>query len=210
MVVVRDGADGVEVLLLRRNQAVAFHGGAWVFPGGRVDAEDRGDDELAVARRAAVREAREETGLELGAAGLLPFAHWTTPVQLPKRFATWFFVAPVADPDEVRVDNSEIVDHRWLSPAAALAERAAGEIELPGPTFVSLLGMTAYTTVAALAAAYAARTVERFVPRLVKLEGGRSALYAEDAGYETLDFDAPGARHRLVMRGNDWDYVRDF
>ena len=40
VVVVRDGAEALEVLMLRRNEKIAFHGGAWVFPGGRVDAED--------------------------------------------------------------------------------------------------------------------------------------------------------------------------
>ena len=33
-VLVRDGADGIEVLMCRRNSKLAFAGGAWVFPGG--------------------------------------------------------------------------------------------------------------------------------------------------------------------------------
>lgn len=36
----RDGSAGIEVLLLRRNQATQFAPGAFVFPGGRVDAAD--------------------------------------------------------------------------------------------------------------------------------------------------------------------------
>ena len=42
VVVARDSADGVEVLMLRRNSKIYF-GGMWVFPGGRVDPEDRAD-----------------------------------------------------------------------------------------------------------------------------------------------------------------------
>ncbi|MDH3682944.1 MAG: NUDIX domain-containing protein, partial [Acidimicrobiia bacterium] len=40
----RDGTAGLEVLVLRRDTNLAFHGGSWVFPGGRVD-----DHELARA-----------------------------------------------------------------------------------------------------------------------------------------------------------------
>ena len=56
VVILRDGAHGLEVLLGRRSSKLAFHGGAWVFPGGRIDPEDYGDapDDLAsAARRAA-------------------------------------------------------------------------------------------------------------------------------------------------------------
>ena len=37
VVLIRDGRDGLEVLLARRSSQLAFHGGAWVFPGGRID-----------------------------------------------------------------------------------------------------------------------------------------------------------------------------
>jgi 8-oxo-dGTP pyrophosphatase MutT (NUDIX family) len=41
---VRDGADGLEVYLLRRVRAMAFAAGMHVFPGGSVDPADRRDD----------------------------------------------------------------------------------------------------------------------------------------------------------------------
>lgn len=67
-----------ELLLVRRSAAMAFAGGAAVFPGGKVDPADRelaaqtaadGDDadDLA-ARIAAIRETIEETGLVTGVA----------------------------------------------------------------------------------------------------------------------------------------------
>ncbi|MGH9042240.1 MAG: NUDIX hydrolase [Acidimicrobiia bacterium] len=40
LMLVRDGADGIEVLMLRRNPAAVFAADAWVFPGGAVDAAD--------------------------------------------------------------------------------------------------------------------------------------------------------------------------
>ena len=78
-VLARDGAAGLEVLLLRRHRSSGFVPGAYVFPGGRVDAAD--SDGNALARLdglpsplrpdaafwiAAVREVFEETGVLLG------------------------------------------------------------------------------------------------------------------------------------------------
>lgn len=82
VVVVRDGPDGIEVLLLRRAERGDHNSGAWVFPGGTVDARDReahalcgGLDDAEASRRlgvsengldyyiAALRECFEESGL---------------------------------------------------------------------------------------------------------------------------------------------------
>jgi 8-oxo-dGTP pyrophosphatase MutT (NUDIX family) len=46
VMLVRD-APGLEVFMLRRNLRSEFAGGAYVFPGGRVDPEDRQSDTLA-------------------------------------------------------------------------------------------------------------------------------------------------------------------
>ena len=40
VVIVRDGDDGLEVLMVLRNRSLKFGGGSWVFPGGRVDEAD--------------------------------------------------------------------------------------------------------------------------------------------------------------------------
>ncbi|NNL87226.1 MAG: NUDIX domain-containing protein, partial [Myxococcales bacterium] len=66
VLLVRDANPGLEVLYVQRNAALSFHGGAWVYPGGRIDEADFGDDASdleAAARRAAVREAEEEAGV---------------------------------------------------------------------------------------------------------------------------------------------------
>src|SRR5512147_768608 len=140
VVLLRDRADGFEVLLVRRNAQLSFHGGAWVFPGGRLDAADyaAGSDTIAAARSAAVREAREEAGLVLTPDALVLVSRWITPVPLPKRFDTWFF-AGLGDDAPVEVDGGEIHEHRWTAVADALAAQRAGEIELPPPTFVTLI-----------------------------------------------------------------------
>lgn len=84
IVVVRDGADGIEAYLMRRQSSMAFAAGFYVFPGGGVHPEDYepvpwiGPDDAVWAARwrtdadraralvvAAVRETFEETGVLL-------------------------------------------------------------------------------------------------------------------------------------------------
>ena len=127
----------IEILLLKRNSRLVFHGGHWVFPGGRIDAEDykssRRDLVYLAALKAAVRETWEEAGIEISEEQLIHTAHWTTPPKQPRRFSTWFFVCPLYDQVSVRVDNDEILEHRWITPGAALAEADEETIVLPRP-----------------------------------------------------------------------------
>ena len=117
VVLLRDTANGLETLLLKRNKALMFAGGLWVFPGGAIDSDDiaQADGDLQEASRiAAAREAQEESGLLPDLAQMIQLSHWTTPVVEPKRFYTWIYAAPVASEDEVVIDGSEIHDSRWL------------------------------------------------------------------------------------------------
>lgn len=208
VIVLRDGPDAPEVLLLRRSSRLAFHGGAWVFPGGRVDLEAGETDDDAGARRAAAREAHEEAGLELAPAALVPLSHWTTPEGQPRRFATWFYIA-LAGAAEVRVDGGEIHEHRWCSAARALADQRTGAIELPPPTFVTLVELARHrSTRDALAAAAASRPLV-YLPRIVKAGDGMASLYPGDAGWEARDADRPGTRHRLLFLASGWRYLRE-
>ena len=81
LIVFRRGqiAEHPEILMVVRSRALAFAGGAAVFPGGRVDPADRAlaaqlvrpgiDEDEAAHRIAAVRETLEETGLAVGITG---------------------------------------------------------------------------------------------------------------------------------------------
>lgn len=208
VVLLREGRDAPEVLLLRRSSKLVFHGGAWVFPGGRVDPGAGETDDDAGARLAAVREAQEEAGLEIDAASLVQLSHWTTPEGQPRRFATWFYVAEIGRAD-VRVDGGEIHDHRWVTAASALAAQRAGEIELPPPTFVTLTELLRCASPRAAIEAAAAQRPIVYVPRIAKASSGVTSLYPGDAGWETRAPDTPGARHRLLFLESGWRYVRE-
>jgi 8-oxo-dGTP pyrophosphatase MutT (NUDIX family) len=137
VILLRGGAGALEVLLVRRNPGARFMPGAWVFPGGAVDAgEGEGD---AAHRAAGVREAREEAGVELpDPRALVRFSRWITPRALRIRYDTHFFLAPLPDGAEPLVDGGEVVDARWYAPAAALEAFRDGEIELVFPTLKHL------------------------------------------------------------------------
>ena len=137
VIVLRGGDETLEVLLLRRNPAARFMGGAWVFPGGAVDAHEGEGD--AAHRAAAVREVREEAGLELpDPAALVKFSRWITPPEIRIRFDTHFFLAPAPPGQEAHADGEEMVDLGWHTPAGALAAHAGGELDLVFPTIRQL------------------------------------------------------------------------
>lgn len=197
-------ADGVEVLMLKKNSKITF-GGMWVFPGGKIDAADAdgvGDDPSGeqTARAAAARETQEEAGLEVEPNEFVWLAHWTPPPGPQKRFATWFFVAHIDRDDEIVIDDGEIKDHAWIRPADALARHANHEIDLVPPTWVTLYQLSLYDGVDAVLARLAERTPPVYSTRVVKDgDGVRVAMWHGDAGYESWDADVPGGRHRLVM-----------
>ncbi len=211
VIIVRDVGAQLEVLLVQRNANIKFHGGAWVFPGGKVDPTDieqnANGDENSLARIAAIRETQEEVGITLEATALTPFSHWLTPVQQPKRFSTWFFVAAVdADVSPV-IDESEIVDHIWLGPQEALEKQISKELILRPPTFVSLTKLLTLESTQNIDTFVSNLGFEKFAPRIVENDLGRIALYHGDAGFEQVDAETPGARHRLMMLKSGWEYI---
>ena len=209
VVMLRDRGGELELLLVQRAGELVFHGGAWVFPGGRVDAEDAvANDPERTARRAAVREAAEEAGLQLECDALVPTSHWTTPVGRPRRFATWFFAAEMASVRDVVVDGGEIRAHRWITPADALRAHAAGELELPPPTFVTLSVLGAFSSTAVALRHFASTEPLVYVPRQRPGLAGELSLYHGDIAYEGGDPERAGPRHRLCMLERGWRYER--
>src|ERR671915_591860 len=65
VVLLRASHSRFDVFLVRRHDNVAFMGGAYVFPGGRVDEADREFGEAHAFHAAAIRELFEEAGILL-------------------------------------------------------------------------------------------------------------------------------------------------
>jgi 8-oxo-dGTP pyrophosphatase MutT (NUDIX family) len=216
VILLRDGADGLEVLLLRRAAKASFAADAWVFPGGGVEPED-GEDlfSLETARLAAARETMEEAAIAVDPQALIPYSQWCPPPESPKRFLTWFFVAGVSAAHEVTVDGGEITEHVWVRPADGLAARDEGRVSLLPPTWMTLHDLSERGSVAEVLESAAKRTPPfcethiAFLPREDDPERKDVvALWEGDAGYEVRDASVPGARHRLRMGDAPWRYER--
>ena len=212
VVLVRDGDAGMEALLVQRSNAVQHMGGMWVFPGGKVDEADYPGDreEYGAAVNAAIRETREEAGLEVSADQLVYLSHWTTPVGAKRRFATWFFLTIVEDGQEVQVDGGEIAHHRWVTPETALKESADVQhlLRLMPPTYVSLADIADCDSCDQARMRIGGRNPIIYAPRMVAVEGGVCFLYEGDGGFHDGALDAEGERHRLYMVNDQLEYIR--
>jgi 8-oxo-dGTP pyrophosphatase MutT (NUDIX family) len=178
VIVLRGGAATLEVLLLRRNPAARFMGGAWVFPGGAVDPGD------VSHRTAAVREVAEEAGLTLpDPAALVKFSQWITPAQIRIRYDTHFYLAAAPPGQEPHADGAEMVDLGWYTPAGALEAYRRHELELVFPTIKHLEQLAGFASADALLAWAEGREVVAVEPR-VRITGEQSrVLLPGEPGY---------------------------
>ena len=182
VILLRGGSTTLEVLLVKRTPAAKFMGGAWVFPGGAVDSvEGQGDE---AHRLAAVRELREEAGIELPDAGaLVKFSRWITPAEVKVRFDTHFFLAQLPEGQTPRVDGEECVDLGWFTPPAALASHASGDILLVFPTIKHLEQLSAFASAELLLEYARDRTVLPVQPRVVVTGEVARVLLPGEPGY---------------------------
>ncbi|MFN8017004.1 MAG: NUDIX domain-containing protein [Acidimicrobiales bacterium] len=66
VLILRDGPDGLEVFMLRRNLNSDFVGGAYVFPGGAVDEHDRHADLEPICQGRTDADASRRLGIDSG------------------------------------------------------------------------------------------------------------------------------------------------
>lgn len=183
VIILRGGEDALEVLLVQRNPQARFMAGAWVFPGGAVDAAE-GVGDVAL-RAAAVREVAEEAGIALSSpAALIPFSRWITPAQVKTRFDTWFYLAIAPAGARPAIDGQEIVQWRWYEPRAALAAARAGEILLVFPTIKHLEEISAFTSAEALLEHAREREVRPVEPKVLRSGQTARIVLPGDPGYD--------------------------
>jgi 8-oxo-dGTP pyrophosphatase MutT (NUDIX family) len=278
VVLLRDRPGGpYEVFLMRRHGNQAFMGGAYVFPGGRLDDADSAPAlashteglSAADARRllqepglpeatalglflAAIRETFEEAGVLLArdAAGrmvdladpataarfasyrlelhearltlaglaaregiryapdlLIPYSHWITPEIEPRRFDTRFFLARLPEGQVALHDRMELTESRWMTPAFALAEHAAGRIVLMPPTLKTIEELQAFSRAGQFFAVARSRRIATILPEAFRTDGGVGVRLPHDSEY-TLDAfkqpPRPGETSRIVLLDGIW------
>ena len=257
------GIGGIEVFMLRRSPRSAFVAGAYVFPGGAVDPDDRdpstfalvdGIDDALASRRlgrdhgglafwiAAIRETFEEAGALLArdratgdavspeiaagleherapvAAGRRSFAalisdhglvldggslrllaHWITPSPAPRRYDTWFFVAPAPSGHAYAHDDDETVASEWIGVGAALERARRGDIDLIYPTFRTLQAIGRFASVAELLEAVdAASRAPVDAGRPVSMNGWQLSLPGD--GFDDAAQEADARAHSATGR----------
>jgi 8-oxo-dGTP pyrophosphatase MutT (NUDIX family) len=182
VILLRGGAEKLEVLLVRRTPAARFMGGVWVFPGGAVDAGEGDGDESH--RAAAIRELREEAAITVEDPGsLVKFSRWITPPQVQMRFDTHFFLTELPDGQVPEVDGEECVDVGWFTPQGALEAYRAGEIVLVFPTIKHLEQLSEFSSADALLAHARGREVRPVQPKVVVEGEVARVLLPGDPGY---------------------------
>ena len=160
------GRGGFEVFVLRRVPTMVFAAGMTVFPGG---AREDGDPHLAAT---AIRELFEETGVQLPASELVPWARWVTPEGEPRRYDTYFFVAELPAGAEPAARGTEMDAVAWLSPARALADYERGDLPMMAPTVITLRELAAFADVASVLAGASGRALDPIRPRILDDEEG--------------------------------------
>lgn len=120
---------------------------------------------------------------------LQPWARWVTPVGLPKRFDTLFFVAPAPAGQQPEADAGETTALAWVHPPQALAEHEQGGFQMEFATVQALrtlLPFAGSTAAQVLAHAAATRRLDVVHPRLQLDAQGHivGVLLPGQAGYE--------------------------
>ena len=224
VLILRDSAEGPQVLLTRRAAGMKNFADAWVFPGGHEDAADAqplpdpdvdatansaADLSWRRSNRAAVRETLEETGLQLSHELLIRWAHWLPPPLMMKRFNTRFFIGPAPLEAKLNADAREVLESVWLSPADAAQRARAGEMLCAPPTQMNLYELEQCALECTAVAAVLANARQRqFITISARLERDGEAFWSVfpwDARYGSLDpggaLDSIPARyHHLPSR----------
>jgi 8-oxo-dGTP pyrophosphatase MutT (NUDIX family) len=119
-----------------------------------------------VARELSLAQFLAAEGLVLRADLLRPWANWLTPVEEPRRYDTYFFVAVLPSGQRADGATSEASDAAWQRPAEALADWKAGRRALMPPTWVTLAELDELGTVSAVLSS--SRAVSKVIPKLVR------------------------------------------
>ena len=212
--------DPFEILMVRRNDKVAFMAGSYVFPGGRVDDSDRplssepcrpaifsdlSDADEAAYRTAAMRELQEEASVSIGVDDLIPFAHWVTPEIEARRYDTRFFVARMPDGQTAKHDEHETVALDWLSPAEAIARFERRELLLPPPTFTTIRQLARRTSIEDVLVWAKSKPIVRVMPGFFEDGALKTLTLPGDPLFPTIPgWDVPEETRFVLEDGARW------
>jgi 8-oxo-dGTP pyrophosphatase MutT (NUDIX family) len=99
-------------------------------------------------------------------------SHWITPEAEPRRYDTRFFAASVGGGTAALVDDEEIVEAVWLTPAEALARNRRGVLPMVFPTVKTLEALRLFRSPSQILEHYRNREIPAILPHLVRTPTG--------------------------------------
>jgi 8-oxo-dGTP pyrophosphatase MutT (NUDIX family) len=140
-----------------------------------------------------IGEMLEAEDLILACEALVPFAHWTTPTFMPKRFDTHFYLA-AAPVDQVLLhDGRESVDSVWIRPEDAVAQAKAGARTIVPATLINIEKLGRSRTLDDAITAARAEPIIEVLPELIEgpAGAGLKLRIPIEAGYGITEFELP-------------------
>jgi 8-oxo-dGTP pyrophosphatase MutT (NUDIX family) len=132
---------------------------------------------------------------------LVRFAHWITPVGLPKRFDTHFFLVAAPVGQAGAHDGSESIEGFWIRPADALRDAAEGRRSIVPATRLNLQRLSQSATVAEAVAAARAASVVTVMPKVRRNpDGSRTLQIPAEAGYGVSELFIPAGERTAAGR----------
>jgi 8-oxo-dGTP pyrophosphatase MutT (NUDIX family) len=192
LVLIRDGAAGVETFLMRRPLTMKFAPGMSVYPGGALDEADFADAitkaldaefaqanavrasaterEFRALLACAIRETREEAGVDfVDPRDVVLTDHWVTPEHETRRFDVRFFIARIPECQDAYVASAEADHAEWIRPTDALDRYLRDELPMLRPTLEMLRFLANFDTAADAIDAALTRDVVARMPRAMAI-----------------------------------------
>ena len=141
---VRDTDRGIEVYLSRRPAHFRYYPGAFVFPGGRLDPDDKD------IRATAAREVQEEIGIEIDTNRLIPLRNIHTSAHAGPVYHMLTFAYPADREFNTSLNTEEVDEEMWI-----MAREALLRFELPYQIRAAVHTIASFASVAELVSALA-------------------------------------------------------
>ena len=160
-------------------------------------------------RNAAIREAKEESGMEI-INDLHYFMEFTTPEQ-KRRFRTAFFISQVESGLPVQVDGSEIVAYQWQSPKYFLKMYQNRELSLMVPTGLTLMRLARYRSAQQVIAELPRENHFVLNPEWHYFADDSKAMVFPGDEHHSTAVGIQGMEHRCIFarKSRHWFYVHN-
>lgn len=124
-----------------------------------------------------------DLGAKLDLDSLTVFSRWITPVMMPKRFDTWFYMAKAPEDQLAACDGHETVDATWIEPREALRKAETGERKIIFPTRMNVQLLAEAASAEDAIARARARPLVTVLPQIEDRPGGKVLTLPPHAGY---------------------------